>query len=63
MSLTQLRSMNFPALEAEVADATFAEGMSAAQCAYIKTLSFTSAVYSCGGTPKNYSDIYNRECR
>ncbi|MGW1075070.1 hypothetical protein [Streptomyces sp. NPDC002537] len=55
--------MGFPPLEmSEAAEAT-GEGMDAKQCAYIKTLSFSSAVISCGGSPQNYMDIYNRECK
>ncbi|MEV0194780.1 hypothetical protein ACIPYS_39545 [Kitasatospora sp. NPDC089913] len=63
MSLTDLRAMGFPALDAAAAEAAAGEGLNAAQCAHIKALSFTSAVISCGGTPANYMAIYNRECK
>lgn len=63
MSLTDLRAMGFPELDAAEADAATGEGLNAAQCAHIKALSFTSAVYSCGGSPTDYMAIYNRECK
>ncbi|WP_030669999.1 sublancin family glycopeptide [Streptomyces sp. NRRL B-1347] len=63
MSLSTLRSLQFPALDADASESTTGEGLSPAQCAYIWTLASTSAVISCGGTPSDYMAIYNRECR
>ncbi|KOT91076.1 hypothetical protein ADK86_24255 [Streptomyces sp. NRRL F-5755] len=63
MSLAKLRSMGFPALDIAEAEKVVGEGLSAAQCAHIKALSYSSAVVSCGGHPSDYTAIYNRECK
>ncbi|MDY0811084.1 sublancin family glycopeptide [Kitasatospora purpeofusca] len=63
MTLSELRALGFPELTETEAESAAAEGLSAAQCAYIWTLATTSAVISCGGTPSDYMAIYNRECR
>ncbi|MEI5098142.1 hypothetical protein RB200_05200 [Streptomyces sp. PmtG] len=63
MGLTELRSMGFPQMDVAEAEAAAGEGLNAAQCAHIKSLSFSSAVISCGGSPKDYMAIYNRECK
>lgn len=65
MSLSQLRELNLPALDESAAADITGDGkkLSKAQCAYIKTLSFTSTVYSCGGSPQDYIKMYNQFCK
>ncbi|WP_164294166.1 hypothetical protein [Streptomyces sp. SID13588] len=57
--------MGFPQLDVAEAAEVAGEGkkLSKAQCAYIYTLSFTSAVVSCGGTPTDYLKLYNSSCK
>ncbi|MFE0136341.1 hypothetical protein ACFWY6_32940 [Streptomyces sp. NPDC059037] len=65
MSISQLRELNLPTLDESDAADVMGDGkkLSKAQCAYIKTLSFTSIGISCGGSPQDYIKMYNQFCK